>query len=756
VLHSLYYSLKPYLPWRLRSSLRRASVRRVLRRSGDTWPIARSAGRAPSDWPGWPEGRQFAFVLTHDIEGRDGLDRVRPLAELEMSLGLRSTFNFIPEGPYDVPPNLRTWLTDRGFEVGVHDLHHDGKLYASRANFRRYAQRINHYLRDWNASGCRSGFMHHNLEWLHDLEVVYDASTFDTDPFEPQPDGVGTIFPFWVSPSATTSSRGGYLELPYTLPQDSTLFFYVGESDTQLWQRKLDWIAERGGMALLNVHPDYISLGSQSSGRWNYPPEFYRTFLKYVRDRYANSAWTALPREVARYVRESYGGRGPRQPRHIGMLTYSFFERDNRVLRYAKTLAARGDIVEVLSLREAADGGGASSGTAATAREPEEGKRILQAEQGSRILASESNGIRLHHVQGRRRDERRALDFAFRVLSFCWRSSRLLIRLQKLQRFDLIHVHNVPDFIVFATWFPRCRGARIILDLHDLLPEFYQSKYNTRTHSVAFKVLLLGERLSARFADHVIVSNHLWRDKVVARSARPANCSVFVNHVDAELFSPGIRFRSEGHPVLIFPGGFHHHQGLHVAIRAMTTLLKKFPTLKLHLIGDGPAREELVELASKLGLNGSVRILPPVPIHEIPLVLAQADLGVVPKLADGFGNEAYSTKIMEFMAGGLPVIASRTRIDEYYFGGGQVHFFRSGDSEDLARAVSEVLTNPELRAGLVRRGYEYVRRENWSGRSTEYLNLVDRLIESGDRPVAENPPVPPVLPSAPRALVPAK
>jgi hypothetical protein len=97
--------------------------------------------------------------------------------------------------------------------------------------------------------------MLHNLEWLQELEIRYDASTFDTDPFEPQPDGAKTIFPFWVP----RESGGGYVELPYTLAQDSTVFLVLKERTIDLWKKKLDWLVERGGMVLLGAHPDYMS-----------------------------------------------------------------------------------------------------------------------------------------------------------------------------------------------------------------------------------------------------------------------------------------------------------------------------------------------------------------------------------------------------------------------------------------------------------------------------------------------------------------
>src|SRR4051812_11626008 len=145
--------------------------------------------------------------------------------ELEMELGFRSAFNFIPEGGYRLPLELRQELVRNGFEVGVHDFRHDGHLFASRREFGRNAAQINRYITEWGASGFRSGFMLHNLDWLHDLNIAYDASTFDTDPFEPQPEGRHTIFPFWVERETGAQSNssgaagGGYVELPYTLPQ---------------------------------------------------------------------------------------------------------------------------------------------------------------------------------------------------------------------------------------------------------------------------------------------------------------------------------------------------------------------------------------------------------------------------------------------------------------------------------------------------------------------------------------------------------
>jgi len=226
------------------------------------------------------------------------MDRCFALMQLEMEAGFRSSFNFVPEGKCAVSPEIRSQLERNGFEVCVHDLKHDGFLYRSRKGFKENAQSINRYLKDWNASGFRSGFMLHNLGWVEDLNVLYDASTFDTDPFEPQPDGVETIFPFWVQ----GSNGRGFVELPYTLIQDFNLFVVLEEQSIDIWKRKLDWIAEHGGMALLIVHPDYVNFGSGRPALDEFPAARYREFLDYVRTKFAGQYWQALPREVATYV----------------------------------------------------------------------------------------------------------------------------------------------------------------------------------------------------------------------------------------------------------------------------------------------------------------------------------------------------------------------------------------------------------------------------------------------------------------------
>lgn len=297
ILRTVYYAIKPVVPRHLQITLRRKRALRKRLGCKNIWPIDGRSGKPPEGWSGWPGGKQFALVLTHDVECALGQERCVELMKLEKSLGFRSSFNFVPEG-YSVSRKLRDMLTNSGFEVGIHGLKHDGKLYRSRRIFRERARRINEYVKDWSAVGFRSPAMHHNLEWLHDLNIEYDASTFDTDPFEPQSDGVCTIFPFWVQ---RNQGQGGYVELPYTLPQDFTLFVLMRERTIDIWKRKLDWIAQKGGMALLNSHPDYMNFGSGGLGIEEYRAEYYEKLLEYVGHEYGGTYWHVLPREIARF-----------------------------------------------------------------------------------------------------------------------------------------------------------------------------------------------------------------------------------------------------------------------------------------------------------------------------------------------------------------------------------------------------------------------------------------------------------------------
>jgi hypothetical protein len=326
----IYYNIKRFIPRRLQISLRRKIVLLKRLKYSSTWPIDEKSNMPPDGWEGWPEGKRFALVLTHDVETQKGLAKCYDLIQLEKEYNFRSSFNFVAKR-YKVTPELRHDLINNRFEVGLHGLNHDMSLYKSKKAFMKQAIQVNQYLRKWGCAGFRSPSMLHNLDWHHYLNIEYDASTFDTDPFEPQPEGVGTIFPFWVSrnlnpltfnleplssnPQSPHASRltpdanlfrDGYVELPYTLPQDFTLFVLMKEKNIDIWKRKLDWIVKKGGMALMNTHPDYMNFGGTNLSYEEYPSTYYKEFLEYIKTQYEGQYWHGLPKDIAHFWNKNY------------------------------------------------------------------------------------------------------------------------------------------------------------------------------------------------------------------------------------------------------------------------------------------------------------------------------------------------------------------------------------------------------------------------------------------------------------------
>lgn len=673
----------------------RASFMRISSR--DLWPIDQRAETAPSAWTGWPEGKRFALVLTHDVEGSKGLARIEQLIKLEAQYGFTSSFNFVPEGQYQVPDALLGMLDRAGFEVGILGLKNDGNLFRSKNKFALKAARIRKYLEQWKASGFRSRDIQDRLTWLHQLNVEYDTSFCDADPLQAEADSVGTIFPFWVPGPGGT----GFVELPCTLPQAFTLFTILREKNIDVWKRKLDWIAAQGGMALLNTCPDNMCLENGKAGWDEFPVERYEEFLRYASGLHHGAFWHALPRDVSRFYCASLPPASRNTRKKICMVVYSGYPSDNRVRRYAETLAKRGDQVEVIAL----------SGP--------------EAKLGTEYV----RGVTAHRIQSRDFKEKHKWTFAWRLIRFLLASSVTMAKRHRRVRFDLIHVHNVPDFLVFAAWYPKLTGAKIILDIHDIVPELFASKFESGEDNRYVRMLKSLEKASAAFSDHVIVSNHLWQKTLVSRSVAEKKCSVFVNHVDPVIFYRRARTRHDDKFIMIFPGTFQWHQGLDIAIEALGHIKDTLPNAELHLYGGGNAGIEacLVELTNRLGLNGRVKFWGGVAFDRIADAMANADLGVVPKRADSFGNEAYSTKIMEFMSQGIPVVVSRTKIDTFYFDESVVHFFPSGDSYAMAKAIMDIVESKSLRERLAAKGLEYADFNSWDRKKHDYLGLVDSL-----------------------------
>jgi len=231
----------------------------------------------------WPEQNNFAFVITHDIESQAGQRYASQIADLEEGMGFHSSFNLVAED-YKIDMGLINDLRNRGFEIGLHGLHHDDSLFKSMSTFKEQASQTNAWLKKLNAVGFRSPSTHRQPEWMQALEVDYDLSFFDTDPWEPIPGGTMSIWPFFL---------GHFIELPYTLAQDNTVFNVLKEKTPRIWLEKVEFIRKNFGMALVNTHPDYL--------QDNQIRDIYIDFLKAMKD--MPDAWYALPAQVANWWR---------------------------------------------------------------------------------------------------------------------------------------------------------------------------------------------------------------------------------------------------------------------------------------------------------------------------------------------------------------------------------------------------------------------------------------------------------------------
>jgi glycosyltransferase involved in cell wall biosynthesis len=500
----------------------------------------------------------------------------------------------------------------------------------------------------------------------------------------------------------------GFVELPYTLPQDHTLFVLLRARNNEVWKTKVDWIARKGGMALMDVHPCYTNPDGDVWGRDSYPLTVYADFLRHVRDHYAGRFWHALPADVSRFCRDNRNSIATRTLRRVCMMAYAFYDTDNRIIRYAETLARRGDEVDVISLRRP-----------------------------GQVSEETVNGVHVMRIQERQRNERFAVHYLWRMLRFLIGSARVLTHRHRNEPYDLVHVHSVPDFEVFAAWWAKRTGARVILDIHDIVPEFYASKFKIGSQSLFFRLLIYIERKSTAFADHVIIANHLWRKKLVERCVPSEKCLVVLNYIDTDTFARRARRRNDGRFIIVYPGGLQWHQGLDVAVRALGRVRLALPNTELHIYGEGSEKNRIQSLVEELGLEGSISLHSVVPHREVAQVIADADLGIVPKRADSFGNEAYSTKILEFMSQGVPVLASRTRIDSYYFQEPAVRFFESGNDADMAEKMIEIAIDERLRQSMVQRADRYLVENGWSRRKQEYLNLVGTMTDHPEAQVVD-------------------
>jgi len=279
-----YKAVRPIMPLSIRHYLQERASRRVNLKDNFIWDeLVNIVKEKKTDWNIYPDGYQAAVVLTHDVDTQEGFDNIPKILMLEQDLGFKSSWNIVPY-KYKIDQGIIDLINGSGHEIGIHGYNHDGRLYYSEKIFNDRVPFINEAIRKYGAKGFRSPMVHRNLKWLQKLDIEYDASCFDYDPYQPFPGGTGSIWPF---------KAGKIIELPYTLPQDHDIFYMMKKKDIEIWKKKTDWLIENRGVILLITHPDYLTGGNI---------DLYKEFLNFILSK--ENIWAVLPKDISKYWNE--------------------------------------------------------------------------------------------------------------------------------------------------------------------------------------------------------------------------------------------------------------------------------------------------------------------------------------------------------------------------------------------------------------------------------------------------------------------
>ena len=393
--------------------------------------------------------------------------------------------------------------------------------------------------------------------------------------------------------------------------------------------------------------------------------------------------------------------------KRVCTVVQSYYLRDPRVRREAEALADKGYEVDVICLRDKGE----------PSRETVKGVNIY----------------RVPLARRRATPARYIFEYAF---FFCATALVLLGRLFT-RRYDLIHVNNMPDLLVFATLLPRLFGSRVILDVHDPMPELFMSKYGIGSDSRFIRLLAWQERISLRYCHRVLTVSEVMKDRLERIKGCPPVTSL-LNVPDEKLLQRPEKWNRDVNAfVLLYTGTISARYGLGIAIEACAKLREKIRGLRLRLVGDGDDLPALRKAADRLGVSDIVEFHQPVPLGKIPEIISTCDVGISPHVDDVFTKLDFSTKVAEFVYMGLPTIVSRTQTIERYFDEDTVLYCEPGSVDSFAEAVLKLYEQPDLREKLAARCAEFSSRFTWGSEKQVYLDFVAGLIGS-PRPSAVN------------------
>jgi glycosyltransferase involved in cell wall biosynthesis len=389
--------------------------------------------------------------------------------------------------------------------------------------------------------------------------------------------------------------------------------------------------------------------------------------------------------------------------RRIAMVVFSYYPADVRVRRAAEALVGEGDTVDVICLK-------------GRNQLPEETKRGVNL---FRLPVQRTRGGKLSYFW----------EYAFFFLLAFFKLSWFHLRRQ----YHLVHVHNMPDVLVFTAFMPWLTGTKVILDLHDPMPEVYRAKYSLRESHSFIKLLLFLEKLSIRLADLVLTPNIAFRNIFISRSCPKDKIQIVMNSPDEAVFSLKNKDR-ESHEknsperfVLMYHGTIVKRHGLDVALKALSRLRKKIPNLVFKVYGNGDYVNEFLSDVAELELADQVFYHGYVQPESIAEEISRCDLGLIPNRRNVFTEVNLPTRIFEFLSLGKPVIAPQTRGILDYFDEESLYFHEAGNAENLAEVIFEIYSNPEECQARLERGIAVYQQHRWELQRLRFLELVEGL-----------------------------
>ncbi|OIO15055.1 hypothetical protein COV53_02110 [Candidatus Gottesmanbacteria bacterium CG11_big_fil_rev_8_21_14_0_20_37_11] len=385
---------------------------------------------------------------------------------------------------------------------------------------------------------------------------------------------------------------------------------------------------------------------------------------------------------------------------NIALVVYSHYSRDARVRRYAETLSRKNHSVDVICL----------------------GENYIPREEKIRLIYYPVNRLRLGkwwYVFEY---------FCFFIFSFFSLSIR---NIQK--KYRIIHINNMPDILVFSAIIPKLFGTKIILDMHDPMPELYKSKYDVQDNNFMVKTLKLIERTSMGFADMVITANPVFRNFFISRNSTSLNkISVILNCPDEKMFKYiKMKHRNNAFFHLLYMGTVEKRFGLDIAVDGMAKLFHKYPDITFTIIpkldNEGEYIERLKEKINNLNLNKSFCFLKPQPLESIDKILKKTDVGIVLAKNGKFTESILPVKLLEFIQMRVPVIATKTRILSQNFDKNMLFFLNKNTPEEFSSAIEHLYANPMLRKNLATNAIKYLVKYNWKIEERKYLSLINTL-----------------------------